>query len=190
MVKEMIEKTEKPNINRLYKEKAVPELSKKFGYKNVMEVPRLAKIVLNMGLGEATEDPKVIESAREGLAMITGQAPRITRSRKSIAAFNLRAGVPVGCMVTLRQQRMYEFFDRLVNVAVPRIRDFRGLPTNGFDGDGNYNFGVEEHIIFPEIDYDDIIKVMGMDITIVTTAETDEEARELLLLLGMPLKRG
>jgi large subunit ribosomal protein L5 len=190
MVREMIEKKEIPNIKRLYNEKAVPELSKRFGYRNVMEVPRLRKIVVNMGLGEATVDAKILESAQNGLALITGQRPRITRARRSIAGFKVRAGVPVGCAVTLRQNMMYEFFDRLVNVAIPRVRDFRGLPPNSFDGDGNYTFGVEEHIIFPEIDYDDIVKVLGMDITIVTTAETDEEARELLLLLGMPLKRG
>jgi len=178
----------KPNVKRLYEEKAVPELMKKFGYKNVMQVPRFEKIVVNMGVGDAQNDAKVLEAAVKDMAAITGQAPVVSRARKSIANFKLREGVPVGCFVTLRGERMWEFFDRLVNVAVPRIRDFRGLSPKSFDGRGNYSFGVREQIIFPEIDYDKILKIMGMDITIVTTAGTDEEARELIRLLGMPLR--
>lgn len=177
-----------PNIKALYREKAVPELMKRFGYRNVMEVPHLDKIVVNMGVGEAITDAKVLEAAVKDMSMITGQQPAISRSKKAIAGFKLRAGVPIGCHVTLRSNRMYEFFDRLVNVAIPRIRDFRGLSPKSFDGRGNYSLGIKEHIIFPEIDYDNILKIMGMDISIVTTAETDEEARELITLLGMPLR--
>jgi large subunit ribosomal protein L5 len=179
----------KPNVRRLYEEKAVPELMKKFGYKNVMEVPRFEKIVVNMGVGEAQQDAKILEAAVKDMAAITGQAPVVSKARKSIAGFKLREGVPVGCFVTLRGARMWEFFDRLVNVAVPRIRDFRGLSPKSFDGRGNYSFGVREQIIFPEIDYDKILKIMGMDITIVTSAKTDEEAKELVMLLGMPLRQ-
>ncbi len=179
----------KPNVRQLYEEKAVPELMKKFGYKNIMQVPRFEKIVVNMGVGEASQDAKVLEAAVRDMTAITGQAPVVSRARKSIAGFKLREGVPVGCFVTLRGERMWEFFDRLVNVAVPRIRDFRGLSPKSFDGRGNYSIGVREQIIFPEIEYDKILKVMGMDITIVTTAGTDEEARELITLLGMPLRR-
>ncbi|MDD3642651.1 MAG: 50S ribosomal protein L5 [Candidatus Krumholzibacteria bacterium] len=179
----------KPNIRRLYEEKAVPELRKKFGYKNVMQVPRIEKIVVNMGVGDAISDIKILEAAVKDLATITGQAPVVTKARKSIAGFKLREGASVGCYVTLRGDRMYEFFDRLINVAVPRIRDFRGLSPKSFDGRGNYTFGVKEQIIFPEIDYDKIMKVMGMDITLVTTARTDEEARELITLLGVPLRQ-
>jgi large subunit ribosomal protein L5 len=177
-----------PNVKRLYRDKAVPEMMKRFGYRNVMEVPRLEKIVVNMGVGEAITDAKVLEAAAKDLSLITGQRPAITRSKQAIAGFKLRAGVPIGCRVTLRQEMMYEFFDRLVNVAIPRIRDFRGLSPKSFDGRGNYSFGIREHIIFPEIDYDKILKIMGMDITIATTAKTDEEARELIMLLGMPLR--
>ena len=179
----------KPNVRRLYEEKAVPELMKKFGYKNIMQVPRFEKIVVNMGVGEANTDAKVLEAAVKDMTAITGQAPVISRARKSIAGFKLREGVPVGCFVTLRGERMWEFFDRLVNVAVPRIRDFRGLSPKSFDGRGNYSFGVKEQIIFPEIDYDKILQIMGMDITIVTSASTDEEAKELVTLLGMPLRQ-
>ena len=179
----------KPNVRRLYEEKAVPELMKKFGYKNIMQVPRFEKIVVNMGVGEAQQDAKILEAAVKDMTSITGQAPVVSRARKSIAGFKLREGVPVGCFVTLRGERMWEFFDRLVNVAVPRIRDFRGLSPKSFDGRGNYSFGVREQIIFPEIDYDKILKIMGMDITIVTSAGTDEEARELITLLGMPLRQ-
>ncbi len=178
-----------PNIKRLYNEKVRPEMLKTFGYENVMEVPKLDKIVVNMGVGEAITEAKVLEAAAGDLGLITGQRPAITRSKKAIAGFKLRADVPVGCRVTLRGNRMYEFFDRLVNVAIPRIRDFRGLSAKSFDGRGNYTFGVKEHIIFPEIDYDKILKIIGMDVTIVTTAKTDEEARELITLLGMPLKK-
>ncbi len=184
----MTDKAKLTNIKRLYLEKAMPELMKRFGYKNVMEVPRLDKISINMGVGEAINDAKVLEAAAKDLGLITGQRPAITRSRTAIAGFKLREGVPVGCRVTLRQEMMYEFFDRLVNVAIPRIRDFRGLSPKSFDGRGNYSFGVKEHIIFSEIDYDKILKIMGMDITIATTAKTDEEARALIMLLGMPLR--
>jgi len=189
MVIKMTEKREIPNVKRLYREKVMDELRKKFGYGNVMEIPKLEKIVVNMGVGEAITEAKVLEAASKDLGTITGQRPAVTRSRKAIAGFKLRAGLPVGCRVTLRGDRMYEFFDRLVNVAIPRIRDFRGLSEKSFDGRGNYTFGVKEHIIFPEIDYDKILKVVGMDITIVTTAKTDEEARELITLLGMPLRK-
>ena len=179
----------KPNVRRLYEEKAVPEMMKKFGYKNIMQVPRFEKIVVNMGVGEAQQDAKILEAAVKDMMTITGQAPVVSRARKSIAGFKLREGVPVGCFVTLRGERMWEFFDRLINVAVPRIRDFRGLSQKSFDGRGNYSFGVREQTIFPEIDYDKILKVLGMDITIVTSAGTDEEARELITLLGMPLRQ-
>jgi len=189
MVRTMTEKREIPNVKKLYRDKVARELHKRFGYRNVMEIPRIEKIVVNMGVGEAITEAKVLEAASRDLGIITGQRPAITRSRKAIAGFKLRAGLPVGCRVTLRGDRMYEFFDRLVNVAIPRIRDFRGLSPKSFDGRGNYTFGVKEHIIFPEIDYDKILKVIGMDVTIVTTAKTDEEARELIMLLGMPLKK-
>jgi large subunit ribosomal protein L5 len=184
----MVEKKKMPNIKNLYMDKAVPELRKRFSYRNIMEVPRLDKIVVNMGVGDAITDTKVLDAASRDLGLITGQRPAITRSKKAIAGFKLRANMPVGCRVTLRGDMMYEFFDRLVNIAIPRIRDFRGLSPKSFDGRGNYTFGVKEHIIFPEIDYDKIMKVMGMDVTIVTTAKTDEEARELITLLGMPLR--
>ncbi len=189
MVKKMSEKKYESNIRNLYKNKVMAALKEKFEYKNVMQIPRIKKIVVNMGVGEAIKDAKVIEAAVKDLATITGQAPVVNRARKSIAAFKLREGMPVGCSVTLRGVKMYEFFDRLVNVSIPRIRDFRGLNPKSFDGNGNYSFGVKEQIMFPEIDYDKILKVMGMDITIVTTAKTDEEARELIMLLGMPLKK-
>ena len=164
-------------------------MMKKFGYKNIMQVPRFEKIVINMGVGEAQNDAKLLEAAVKDMTAITGQAPVVSTARKSIAGFKLREGVPVGCFVTLRGERMWEFFDRLVNVAVPRIRDFRGLSQKSFDGRGNYSFGVREQIIFPEIDYDKILKILGMDITIVTSAGSDEEARELITLLGMPLRK-
>ncbi len=177
------------NIRRRYIERAVPEMMKKFGYKNVNQVPRLEKIVINMGVGGAITDAKLLEAAVKDLGAIAGQRPATSRSKAAIAGFKLREGIPIGCYVTLRHVRMYEFFDRLVNVAIPRIRDFRGLSPRSFDGRGNYSFGVKEHIIFPEIDYDKITKVMGMDVTIVTTAKTDEEAKELIMLLGMPLRQ-
>ncbi len=185
----MAEKKVMPNIKKLYNDKVKSEIFKTFGYENVMEVPKLDKIVVNMGVGEAITEAKVLDAAANDLELITGQHPAITRSKKAIAGFKLRADVPVGCRVTLRGDRMFEFFDRLVNVAIPRIRDFRGLSAKSFDGRGNYTFGVKEHTIFPEIDYDKILKIIGMDVTIVTTAKTDEEARELIMLLGMPLKK-
>jgi large subunit ribosomal protein L5 len=178
-----------PNIRRRYLEVAVPEMMKKFGYKNINQVPRLEKIVINMGVGDAITDAKILEAAVKDLTAIAGQRPATSRAKTAIAGFKLRAGMPIGCFVTLRHVRMFEFFDRLVNVAIPRIRDFRGLNPRSFDGRGNYSFGVKEHIIFPEIDYDKILKVMGMDVTIVTTAKTDEEAKELITLLGMPLRQ-
>lgn len=176
------------NIEELYR-KSIPQLTKKFEYSNPLEVPRLKKIIVNMGVGEAKEDKKALEAAINDLTAITGQKPAVTRARKSVAGFKIRDGLPIGCKVTLRRKRMYEFFDRLVNVAIPRIKDFRGLNPRSFDGRGNYSFGVEEQVIFPEVDYDRIEKLIGMDITIVTTAKTDEEARELVMLLGMPLRR-
>ncbi len=177
------------NIESLYREKVVPQLMKRFQYGNVFEVPRLRKIVVNVGLGEAKDDPKVLDSSLKELAVITGQKPAVTKTKISVAGFNVRSGVSIGCKVTLRGDRMYEFFDRLVNVAIPRIKDFRGLSPKSFDGRGNYSFGVQEQVIFPEVDYDNIERIMGMDITMVTSAKTDEEARELITLLGMPLRK-
>ncbi len=172
----------------LYKEECVPAMMQEFRYKSPMQVPRLEKIVINMGLGEASQNIKILDSASAELAAITGQKPVITRARKSIAAFKLREGMPIGCMVTLRRERMFEFLDRLVNVALPRVRDFRGVSDKAFDGRGNYTLGIKEQIIFPEIDYDKIDKIKGMNITIVTTAKTDEEAKFLLRRLGMPFR--
>ena len=154
-----------------------------------MQIPKLSKVVLNMGLGEAIQNVKILESASQELAQIAGQKPVITRARQSIAAFKLRKGMPIGCMVTLRGDRMYEFLDKLINVALPRVRDFRGISSKALDGRGNYTLGIKEHIIFPEIDYDKIDKIKGMNITIITTAKTDEEARTLLTLLGMPFRQ-
>ena len=176
-------------VQERYRSEVVPALMKRFEYANTMMVPKLSKIVINMGLSEAKEDIKILDGAMKELAAITGQKPRIARAKKAIANFKLRAGQPIGCKVTLRGDRMYEFYDRFVTIAAPRIRDFRGLPTNSFDGRGNYTFGLDEQVVFPEIDYDDIDSVKGMDITIVTTAPTDEEAMELLKLLNMPFKR-
>ena len=164
-------------------------LTEKFGYKNVMQVPRLEKIVINMGVGEAKENSKIMESAVKDLTTISGQKPVVTRAKKSVANFKIREGMPIGCKVTLRGERMYEFTDRLVNLALPRVRDFRGVSAESFDGRGNYALGIKEQIIFPEIEYDKVDKVRGMDIIFVTTAQTDEEARELLRLFGMPFKR-
>ena len=175
-------------LKEFYEKEAVPELIKAFNYKNAMEVPRLKKIVLNMGLGEAIQNIKLMDSAVEELKIIAGQQPVITRAKKSIAAFKLREGMPIGCMVTLRRNRMYDFFYKLVNVALPRVRDFRGISKKAFDGRGNYSLGVKEHIIFPEIDYDKIDKIKGLNICVVTTAKTDDEGRELLRLLGMPFR--
>ena len=172
-----------------YKKEVVPKLVEKFNYKNSMEVPALKKIVLNMGLGEAIHNIKILDSAVLELMSISGQKPVITRAKKSIAAFKLREGMPIGCMVTLRRKRMYDFCNKLLNIALPRVRDFRGVSGKAMDGYGNYSIGINEHIIFPEIDYDKIDKIKGLNITIVTTAKTDEEGLELLRLLGMPFKK-
>lgn len=177
-----------PRLKEKYQKEVVKAMMEKFGYKNVMEVPRLEKVVINMGVGEATQNPKAIEAAANDLALIAGQKPVITKARKSIAAFRVRKGMSIGCKVTLRGDRMYEFCDKLFNVALPRVRDFRGVSPHSFDGRGNYSLGIREQLIFPEIDYDKIDKVRGMDIIFVTTAKTDEEARELLRLLGMPFR--
>jgi large subunit ribosomal protein L5 len=171
-----------------YKEKVVPELMQKFGYKTVMQVPRLHKITVNMGVGETTTDKKILDNAVADMTKIAGQKPVVTKARKSIANFKVRANFPVGCMVTLRRARMYEFFDRLVNLAMPRIRDFRGVSNRAFDGRGNYNLGFKEQIIFPEIDYDKIDTLRGMNIAITTTAKTDDEARALLSAFRFPFK--
>ncbi len=172
-----------------YKNECVPKLREKFGYKNIHQVPVLEKITVNMGLGEAVQNIRVIDQAVNDLALITGQKPVVTKARQSVATYKLRKGMPIGCMVTLRRKRMWEFFDKLVNVALPRVKDFKGVSPRSFDGRGNYNMGLQEQLIFPEIDYDKVEKVLGMNITMVTTAETDEEARELLTLLGMPFRR-
>ncbi len=179
----------KARLREYYEKKVVPLLMKEFGYKNSMQVPKLVKIVLNMGVGEATQNIKILDAAVEELALIAGQRPVIRRAKKSIAAFKLRAGMPIGCKVTLRRDRMYDFFDKLVNFALPRVRDFKGVSDRAFDGRGNYTLGIKEHIIFPEIDYDKIDKVKGMNITFVSTAKTDEEAKVLLEKLGLPFRR-
>ena len=171
-----------------YYKEVVPRLKETFNYKNIMQVPKLEKIVLNMGLGEAIQNIKLLDSAVEELKMISGQQPVITRARKSVAAFKLREGMPIGCTVTLRRDRMYDFFYKLVNIALPRVRDFRGLSAKSMDGNGNYTLGIREHIIFPEIDYDKIDRIKGLNISVITTAATDEEGRELLRLLGMPFR--
>ena len=173
-------------LQETYRDKLVPELMKRFGYTSVMEVPRISKITLNMGVGEAVADKKIMDNAMGDLTKIAGQKPVITKSRKAIAAFKIRENYPVGCMVTLRGVRMYEFLDRLVTVALPRVRDFRGISGKGFDGRGNYAMGLKEQIVFPEINYDRIDKVRGMDVIVTTTAKTDDEARELLRLFGFP----
>jgi large subunit ribosomal protein L5 len=171
-----------------YENEIVSKLIETFQYKNRMQVPKLDKIILNMGLGEAIQNIKILDSAVEELKLISGQKPVITRAKKSIAAFKLRAGMPIGCMVTLRRSRMYDFANKLVNIALPRVRDFRGVPGKAMDGHGNYSLGIKEHIIFPEIDYDRVDKIKGMNITVVTTAETNEEGIELLRLMGMPFR--
>ena len=171
-----------------YKSDVVPKLKEKFGYRNPMQVPKLEKVIINMGLGEAIENIKILDSAAEEISVITGQKPVITKARKSISNFKLRAGVPIGVKVTLRRDRMYYFLDKLLAVALPRVRDFKGVSPKGFDGRGNYTLGVKEQIIFPEINYDKIDKIKGMNITIVTTARNDEEGLELLRLLGMPFR--
>ncbi len=176
-------------MQEMYKAKVAPALMEKFSYKSVMQIPKLEKIVVNIGMGEAKDNPKAIEAAMSDLAAITGQSPIITKARKSVANFKLREGMNIGCKVTLRGEKMYEFLDRLFNVALPRVRDFRGINPNSFDGRGNYSLGVKEQLIFPEIDYDKIDKIRGMDIIVVTTAKTDEEARELLSLMGAPFVR-
>jgi len=175
-------------LKEYYRETVIPGLIKEFKYKNVMEVPRIEKIVVNMGLGEAIRNAKILDNAVQELSKIVGQKPVITKARKSIATFKLRQGMSIGCMVTLRDEIMYEFFDRLTNVAIPRIRDFRGISAKSFDGRGNFSMGINEHYIFPEIDYDKIEHVLGMNIAIVTTAKTDDEARELLKLMGVPFR--
>jgi large subunit ribosomal protein L5 len=175
-------------LKEQYKKEVVPALQKEFGFKNVMQVPRLDKIVVNAGVGDAIQNAKLLDGAIEILAAITGQRPRINRARLSVAAFKLRQGMPIGCKVTLRGDRMYEFYDRLVNVALPRIRDFRGVPTKSFDGRGDYTLGVKEHVIFPEIDYDRTDTILGMDITLVTTANNDEQGFMLLKHMKMPFR--
>ena len=176
-------------LKEFYYNEIVPAMKKKFGYKNDLEVPKLDKIVINMGLGEAKDNPKVLESATKDLEVITGQKPVITKAKKSIANFKIRQGMSIGCKVTLRGEKMYEFADRLINLALPRVRDFRGVSPDSFDGRGNYSLGIKEQLIFPEIDYDKVDKVRGMDIVFVTTAKTDEEARELLSGFGMPFRK-
>ncbi len=182
------EKGPTPRLAIQYKEKVVPDLVQKFGYKSVMQVPRIKKITLNMGIGEATGDKKILDNAVADMTRIAGQKPVITKARRSVANFKVRAGYPIGCMVTLRGARMYEFLDRLVNIAIPRIRDFRGVSNRAFDGRGNYSLGLKEQIIFPEIEYDKIDALRGMDIAITTTAKTDDEARALLAAFRFPFK--
>ena len=176
-------------LKQRYDTEVVPALRKEFGYDNVMQVPRLAKVVLNIGMGEAIQNAKAMDNAVRDIADITGQKPVVTKAKRSVAAFKLRAGMPIGVTVTLRGQRMYDFLDKLANVALPRLRDFQGISTDAFDGHGNYTLGIKEQLVFPEINYDRIDRVRGMEITVVTTARTDEEGRQLLTLLGMPFKR-
>jgi len=177
-----------PRFKTVYREHVVPTLRKQFGYKNPMQVPRIQKIVINMGLGEATSNPKIVESAVTELTMLCGQKPVITRAKKAISNFKLRAGLAIGAMVTLRQDRMWEFLDRLVSLALPRVRDFKGVSPKGFDGRGNYTLGMREQIVFPEIEYDKVEKIKGMNISFVTTAKNDEEGKALLLAFGMPFR--
>ena len=176
-------------LKEQYQNEIVDAMIKKFGYKNIMEVPKLDKVVINMGVGEARDNAKVLENAVSDMQMISGQKPVITKAKKSVAAFKLREGMPIGCKVTLRGEKMYEFLDRLVNLALPRVRDFRGVSSTAFDGRGNYALGIKEQLIFPEVEYDKIDKVRGMDVIIVTTADSDEEARELLTQFGMPFQK-
>lgn len=178
-----------PRLKDRYFNEVVPLLREKFGYKNIMQVPKVEKIIINMGVGEARENPKALDAAANDLAAISGQKPVITRAKKSISAFKIRAGMPIGAKVTLRGDRMYEFLDKLINISIPRIRDFRGISPKSFDGRGNFALGIREQLIFPEINYDKIDKIRGMDVIIVTTAKTDEEGRELLKLLGMPFRK-
>jgi large subunit ribosomal protein L5 len=177
-----------PRLKEKYEKETVPALMKRFGYRNVMQVPRLEKIVVNVGVGEAIQNMKLLDAVSADLAAVTGQRPVVRRSKQAISNFKLKAGMPIGTAVTLRKNRMYEFFDRLVNVAIPRIRDFRGTSPNSFDGRGNYNLGITEQIIFPEIDYDKVEKIMGMNVTVVTSAKTDEEGFELLKSMGVPFR--
>jgi large subunit ribosomal protein L5 len=177
------------DIKKRYREEIVPAMMKTFNYSNVMQVPRLEKVVVNMGLGEALENARILDTSMEELSRITGQKPVLTRARKSIANFKLREGNPIGCRVTLRKRRMNDFLYRLLNIALPRVRDFKGVSPRGFDGRGNYTLGVREQLIFPEINYDDVEKIKGMNITIVTSAKTDEEAKELLGLIGVPFRK-
>jgi large subunit ribosomal protein L5 len=179
----------KSRLEEKYLAELAPQLKARLGYDNVMELPRLSKIVLSIGLGEATQEPKALEAAEKDLATISGQHPVTTRAKKSISSFKLRAGMPIGMMVTLRGKRMYDFFDKLVNVVLPRFRDFRGVSRDSFDGRGNYSLGMKEQIVFPEIDYDKVDKIRGLEVTIVTTAKNDDEARTLLELMGMPFRR-
>ena len=176
-------------LRETYKNEIMGAMTAKFGYKNQMEVPKIEKIVINMGVGEARDNAKVLENAVNDMQMIAGQKPVITKAKKSVAAFKLREGMPIGCKVTLRGEKMYEFLDRLVNLALPRVRDFRGVSATAFDGRGNYALGIKEQLIFPEVEYDKIDKVRGMDVIIVTTADSDEEARELLTQFGMPFQK-
>lgn len=176
-------------LKDLYTAEIRTAMQEKFGYKNAMEIPKLEKIVINIGVGEATTNAKAVDAAASDLAAITGQKPIICKAKKSLAAWHIREGMPLGCKVTLRGDRMYEFLDRLINIALPRVRDFRGISAQSFDGRGNYAFGVKEQLIFPEVDYEKIDKIRGMDIIVVTTAKTDEEARELLTRFGMPFKK-
>jgi len=176
-------------LKEKYLNECVPALREEFGYKNSMQLPQIKKIVLNMGLGEAVQNPKIVEGAAEELTRIAGQKAVITKAKKSIATFKLREGMPIGCRVTLRGDKMYDFFSKLVNIALPRVRDFRGLSPKGFDGRGNFSMGIQEQIIFPEIDYDKIDKIKGLNITVVTSAHTDDEGRSLLKLMGMPFKK-
>jgi len=176
-------------LRDFYKNEVVAGMTKKFGYKNVMEVPKIDKIVINMGVGEAKDNAKVLETALKDMEIIAGQKPVTTKAKKSVANFKLREGMAIGCKVTLRGEKMYEFADRLINLALPRVRDFRGVNPNAFDGRGNYSLGIKEQLIFPEIEYDKVDKVRGMDIIFVTTAKTDEEARELLTQFGMPFRK-
>ena len=178
-----------PRLKERYREEVVPALVKEFGYENVMQAPRLEKIVLNVGLGEAIQNPKALDSTAEDIATISGQRPVITRAKKSIAAFKVRKGMPIGVTVTVRGDRMYELFDRMVNAALPRIRDFQGVSPYSFDGRGNYSLGIKEQLVFPEVDYDKIDRIRGFQVTVVTTARSDEEGKRLLELLGMPFAR-
>lgn len=176
-------------LKERYQKEITPSLMKKFEYRTPMEVPKIEKVVINMGVGEAVQNPKILDSAVEDLTIISGQKPVVTRAKKSIAGFKLREDMPIGCKVTLRGARMYDFLDKLINVALPRVRDFRGISPKAFDGRGNYTLGLKEQLVFPEIEYDKVDKVRGMDVVIVTTADTDEEARELLTQMGMPFRK-